>query len=467
MKLPMPDLSSGTWSLSRAYLAASVVVMGTGAIVIGGWVTGRIEDAVVQNSANSAALYMESILSPLSQELAHGDSLSAPAARAVSELFDQQSMQERIVSYKIWKKDGLIAHASDPDIIGRRFPPTDDLKRAWSGQISGSFEELDRAENQAEAAMGIPLLEVYSPIREIWSGDIIAVGEFYQRADQLQTNLMQARRTSWLVVATTFGLSTLILYLIVAVGDRTIRTQSDLLKTRLAESQKMSQQNADLRAQVIEASERSTAQTDRFLRKLGAELHDGPAQYLALAALRLDSAFPQDGSGDKVAHEVHQSIQRALTEIRALSRGLAAPDIEALDLEDVIVRAASDRSVPDAPAPELSFIGDVTAALSYAEKLCVFRFVQEALSNAARHAQGAKCTVTCVSSPDELSVAVADDGPGFDPSDAIKLGTEGGQGLMGLRDRVESIGGRFEIKTSPGAGTTIKMTLFHRQARPR
>nr|WP_262504539.1 hypothetical protein [Ruegeria intermedia] len=292
MKLPKPDLSSGTWSLSRAYLAASVVVMGTGAIVIGGWVTGRIEDAVVQNSANSAALYMESILSPLSQELAYGDSLSDPAARAVSELFDQQSMQERIVSYKIWKKGGLIAHASDPDIIGRTFPPTDDLKRAWSGQISGSFEELDRAENQAEAAMGLPLLEAYSPIREIWSGEIIAVGEFYQRADQLQTDLMQARRTSWLVVATTFGLSTLILYLIVAVGDRTIRTQSDLLKARLAESQKMSQQNADLRARVIEASDRSTAQTDRFLRKLGAELHDGPAQYLALAALRLDSAFP-------------------------------------------------------------------------------------------------------------------------------------------------------------------------------
>ncbi len=179
------DLTSGNWALSRTYLAASIVVMGTATVAVGAWVAARIEDAVVQNSANSAALYMESILSPLSQELAHSDRLSQPAALAVSELFDTQPMQGRIVSFKIWKKDGLIAHASDPEMIGRKFAPTDDLERAWSGQISGTFQNQTRAENLAESQLGLPLLEVYSPIREIWSGKVIAVGEFYQRADLL------------------------------------------------------------------------------------------------------------------------------------------------------------------------------------------------------------------------------------------------------------------------------------------
>ncbi|EEX10843.1 two-component sensor histidine kinase [Ruegeria lacuscaerulensis ITI-1157] len=433
-------------------------------MVVGSWVSGRIVDAVVQNSANSAALYMESILSPLSQELAHSDRLSEQAARAMSELFEQQPMQERIVSFKIWKKGGMIAHASNPDIIGEKFQPTDDLRRAWAGTISGSFEQLDRAENSPEAALGVPLLEVYSPIREIWSGEIIAVGEFYQRADRLRRDLIAAKRTSWLVVATTFGISTLVLYLIVAVGDRTIRSQASLLETRLAESQQMSRQNEDLRARVIEAAERSSAQTDRFLRKLGSELHDGPAQYLALAMLRLESAFPPERGPKDAADDIHQSLQNALTEIRALSRGLAAPDIDALSLEDVIDRAVSDHHSPSS-TPEVSLSGHPSPELSYAEKLCVFRFVQETLSNAARHAPGASTSVSCHVETRKIAVTVHDDGPGFDPARTVKLGPEGGQGLMGLRDRIESIGGKLEIFSAPMQGTTIKMTLFQGQVR--
>ncbi len=459
------DLTSGNWALSRTYLAASIVVMGTATVAVGAWVAARIEDAVVQNSANSAALYMESILSPLSQELAHSDRLSQPAALAVSELFDTQPMQGRIVSFKIWKKDGLIAHASDPEMIGRKFAPTDDLERAWSGQISGTFQNQTRAENLAESQLGLPLLEVYSPIREIWSGKVIAVGEFYQRADLLKQDLIQARRTSWLIVATAFGVSSVVLYLIVAIGDRTIRNQARLLRQKLAESQRMSRQNAELRARVIQASERSSAQTDRFLRKLGAELHDGPAQYLALAALRLESAFPADSANEDAAQEVHRSLQRALTEIRALSRGLAAPDIDTLTLENVIHRAVSDHSGPNAETPEVSFAGPSTCALSYAEKLCVFRFVQETLSNSARHASGAHRSVTCRVGPSGVEVAVQDDGPGFDPGQTGMLSDEGGQGLIGLRDRVESIGGTFDIRSAPGQGTTVRITLYPREAR--
>ena len=68
----------------------------------------------------------------------------------------------------------------------------------------------------AEAALGIPLLEVYSPIRELWSGEIIAVAEFYERADQLEMDLAKARRTSWLVVGSAFLASTVVLFCIVA-----------------------------------------------------------------------------------------------------------------------------------------------------------------------------------------------------------------------------------------------------------
>ncbi|MFY9206762.1 MAG: two-component sensor histidine kinase, partial [Yoonia sp.] len=69
----------------------------------------------------------------------------------------------------------------------------------------------------------MPLLEVYSPIRQLWTGDVIAVAEFYERADMLVSDLATARRNSWLVVGGVFLASGLISFGIVQAGGRTIR----------------------------------------------------------------------------------------------------------------------------------------------------------------------------------------------------------------------------------------------------
>ena len=188
-------------------------------LVIGAWITGRIEDSVVSNTASAGALYLESFVSPLSQELAKNDRLSEPAIRALDEVFASTGIGKRIVSFKIWKPGGLIAHASDPDLIGKRFEPKPDLKAAWSGVVTGTFNDLDDPESAAEAAMGIPLLEVYSPLHEVWSGKIIAVAEFYEVATDLEHDLADARRTSWLLVAGVFLASGLALLGIVRAGD--------------------------------------------------------------------------------------------------------------------------------------------------------------------------------------------------------------------------------------------------------
>lgn len=463
MRAKVADLTIGSWSLSRVFLVASIIVMGTATAIVGVWVSNRIQNAVVQNSANSAALYMESIISPLSQELAHGNRISEQASRALDEIFMTQPMRERIVSYKFWKEGGLIAHASEPTIIGNRFNPTNDLKRAWDGEISGSFKELDHAESAAEAALGLPLLEVYSPIRELWSGKIIAVAEFYERADQLELDMARARRTSWLIVGSAFLASTIVLFSIVAIGDNTIRRQGQLLEKRLKDTERMAEQNAKLRSRVVEASERYATQTDRFLKKLGAELHDGPAQYLSLAALRLEAAFSEGSEKPKEAEEIQQTLQKSLGEIRALSRGLSAPDIDNLALVDVVRRAVEDHSEHSPLRPEIAFRGSQMLELSLSDKLCVFRFLQEALSNAARYAPDSCVTVACEVQNDRVVVQVKDDGPGFIFSDESVLRDDGGQGLLGLRDRVESIGGRFEVSSSTGIGTTVAMTLFPRK----
>ena len=185
----------------------------------------------------------------------------------------------------------------------------------------------------------MPLLEVYAPLREVWSGKIIAVAEFYEVANDLQDDLANARLMSWLLVASVFLGSGLMLLGIVRAGGRTIARQEAMLHEQIAESRRIAAQNGDLRSRAIGASARATAQAERSLRRVSADLHDGPAQYVALAAMRLDSMVPATDAGREEAGTIRDALQTALAEIRTISRGLSLPDLDLLLLEDLVERA--------------------------------------------------------------------------------------------------------------------------------
>lgn len=423
------------------------------------WVSKRIEDAVVENSAVNAALFMENFISPLSQELAETDTLSPPARQALAEVFNGTVLGERVVSFKIWSTDGRVIHASDASLIGQVFEPSEDLERALAGEISASFEDLDDIENASEAALGVPLLEVYSPIRQVWSGEIIAVAEFYEDATALSNEILKTHRTSWLVVGGSFLASGLLLFGIVQAGGQTIRQQRSALQTQLQKTKSVSEQNAALRRKVISASTRAMAQTERAIRRIGSDLHDGPAQYLSLASLRLESALQQAKApaGDEAL--VRQSLDKALDELRIISRGLALPDLDSLDAASLIARAVKDHNKQTDLTITVEGAEVASVPLNYAQKLCIFRFLQEALSNTSRHGKTDAAKVLLWCRDNALSVTVMDEGQGFDTSKRREVREDGGQGLFGLLDRAESIGGQMSIASTPGMGTTLKLTL--------
>ena len=112
-------------SLSKKYLFAGGIVMLLAMLFIGNWVSKRIEDAVVQTSAATVALYMESFIAPLSQELASSDQLSDEVRMELSKIFNGTPVGERVVSMKIWKENGQVIYASDEDIVGKIFTPSE------------------------------------------------------------------------------------------------------------------------------------------------------------------------------------------------------------------------------------------------------------------------------------------------------------------------------------------------------
>ena len=92
-----------------------------------------------------------------------------------------------------------------------------------------------------------------------------------------------------------------------------------------------------------------------------------------------------------------------------------------------------------------------------ATALCLYRVVQEALRNIAKHANARQVHVTLRRVEEEVQLAVADDGNGFDLEKAHELG--GGLGLRSIEERVRLVGGRLSIETAPRLGTTITVRV--------
>lgn len=451
---------AGRWarlSLATRFATVAGVVLVVAALVIGAAVTARIEAAVVRNSANATALYMDSVISPISQQLASEDELSPGAKRALEEIFGATSLGERVVSFKFWGPDGRVVWADNPDIIGRDFAVTEELRRALAGEVVAAFDDLGDEEDALEAALGLPLLEIYSPIREVYSGRVIAVAEIYEVATGLSRDLRAARAGTWGTVAAATLLLVGVLYVIVLGGSRTIEAQRRVLDQRLQELRALSAHNRDLRLRVQAAAARAAAEADRTMRRIGADLHDGPAQHLAYAALRLDALRERlhGHPAEEDLARVDEAIAEAMREVRTLSRGLQRPDIADRPLAalvDSVVQAHEARTGHEVAVHARC---DAEPALEPAARLCVFRFVQEALGNASRHAGGAELEVELDCRPHELRLAVRDRGPGLPPLPEGR----GGLGLPGLRDRVESLGGTFLAQGRPGGGTEVAMVL--------
>ena len=454
------DGLAGRWSrlsLATRFATAAGVVLVLAALAIGWAVTARIQGVVARNSANATALYMDSVISPISQQLASSDVLSPGAQRALEEIFSNTPLGEQVVSFKFWNRDGRILWAEDRTLVGRSFVPTPELQRAFEGEVVAAFDDLGDDEDAGEAALGLPLLEIYSPLREVYSGRVIAVAEFYEVAPELAQDLRAARATAWGTVAGTTLLLGGVRYVIVLGGSRTIEAQQGALDQRLRELRGLSARNHELRLRVQAAAARAAAEADRAMRGIGADLHDGPAQHLAYAALRLDSlrdrlhGHPAEEDLGRVA----QAVTEAMAEVRALSRGLQLPDIADRPLAAVVESVVQAHEARTGHAVMLRVDCESEPPLVPAAKVCVYRFAQEGLGNASRHAGGEGIEVELACSSGELRLAVRDRGPGLPSSP----GGTGGMGLPGLRDRVESLGGTFTTQDRPGGGTEIAMTL--------
>jgi signal transduction histidine kinase len=445
-------------SLATQFTAVAAVVMGIIMAVLGTWISARIESSVVSNTAASAALYMDRFIEPHVQDLARSGELGAPARQALAQLIKSRGFAQQIFDIMIWRPDGTIVYSNRDSVIGKKLPLSRSLQQALNGTVVPEFNHLDDEENIEERGLALPLLEIYAPLHEANSERVIAVAEFYQYADILAKQLQWSRLESIFIVG---GLTLLMLGAlsgIVRRASQTINTQQRALNDRIAELSRSLRLNEDLSQRVTEATRRAAESSEQFLRRVSAELHDGPVQLIGLVLLRLDGIGLQAAQADpgralETLTVIRGALQDALAEIRGLSNGFALPELENLKLEEALELAIHNHERRSGTDVSASFPKNLPA-VPIAVKICAYRFVQEGLNNAFRHAGGIGQSVTVTREGNCLRIDVADEGPGL-PVDASSP-AKGGIGLAGLRDRIESLGGTMTIESAEGKGTKLR-----------
>jgi len=452
-------------SLFQRFSIIGFIIMVAGTLGIGWWLGDQIKAGVVRESASTLALYMNSFIAPNLQELSDSSSLTPGHIMVLSRVMAQADLGRQIVTFKVWDHQGRVLYSSNPDLIGKVFPIDEDLAAAWQGNVAANISNLQGAENVEERKKYSQLLQIYSPVRLNGTNQIIAVAELYQKVDALQADINTAQWHTWLAV----GLAMLLIYLalvgFVRWTSNTIGRQEIELTRQVERLTELLAQNGELRKRVQRASANAVASNERFLRRISAELHDGPVQELGAALLRMDRVIGQDQASlallpDNVSQEqlpaIQTSMQNAIQEVRALASGLGLPQLEGLRLDELLRQVVSTHQRRTGSKVKLTIAG-LPEQTDLPVKITVYRIVQEALNNAFRHAGGTGQAVSAQAEAGRIHIEVSDQGPGFDLNQSIDW--EQHLGLAGMRERVESLGGLFTVESRIDHGTRVNVNL--------
>jgi len=223
--------------------------------------------------------------------------------------------------------------------------------------------------------------------------------------------------------------------------------QSRLLK----QSRHIQGQLRQLSHQILQAQEEERLRISR-------DLHDEIAQTLVginvhLATLTREAAGGPVGLRQKIAR-TQQMVERSVEKVHQFARELRPALLDDLGLIPALHAFMKSFTKRTGVRANLTAFAAVER-LDAAKRTVLFRVAQEALTNVARHAQASRVEVIIQKLPDGICMKIKDDGKSFQV-DRLMHGNGGKHlGLLGMRERLEMIGGSFEVESAPGHGTTI------------
>lgn len=213
-----------------------------------------------------------------------------------------------------------------------------------------------------------------------------------------------------------------------------------------------------LRAQLL--NKIVTAQEEERQR-ISRELHDETGQALTSLLVQLKILERSDNVAEIKAQteDIRQLTVHTLQEVRRLAADLRPAALDDLGLisalESYIYNYASKTNI--VADFEVKDMDDIR--LAHDVEIVLYRIVQEALTNIARHAQAQRATVLIQRQHDHICVTIEDDGSGFDVHSLLQK-QDRGLGILGMQERIQLIGGTFMIQSAPRQGTKISLKVL-------
>lgn len=198
--------------------------------------------------------------------------------------------------------------------------------------------------------------------------------------------------------------------------------------------------------------------------RIARDMHDGPAQSLAniiVKAELCERLMAMDPENSKEELKNLKGIARdTLSDIRKTIYNLRPMSLDDLGLIPTLERYIYDFNEEYWTGVELNIVGK-SYPLKPAIEVAVFRVIQESLNNIAKHSEANAATVSLEYMPEKLNIVVSDDGVGFNKEGLVKNQdyNKSGFGLVSIRERVELLDGKLLIRTAPGLGTRLTVSL--------
>jgi len=208
-------------------------------------------------------------------------------------------------------------------------------------------------------------------------------------------------------------------------------------------------------AKILEAQEKER-------RRLAEELHDQSIQtLLAVASYAESIELSDDNITDikKKAALIKEKTRDTVADLRRISIDLRPGILDDMGLIAALKWLASRTNKEKHIRTQISING-LKPELNPALEVNVFRVVQEAVQNIERHARATEAFITLDADASSLNILIRDNGKGFNvPRNLANLVSEGKLGLIGMRERVKTLGGNFEIQSRPNQGTSISIKI--------
>ena len=433
----------GRISLTQRFLLVSIAVIASTTLLLGTIISDAVRSGVTEGVAKTAAAGFDSLVANVIGPIFGNEVLTDEDRARLTALFEigSDAQTTRLIQLRIFRTSGQMLFEATDGVVDSEQEAR--FAQAVAGQVSSDVVELPILPVGPVGTHLITLLRLYTPLHESGTGRVFGVAALYYSARSLLEIQAQTQTAVWTAVLVIGAAVVALLVTFVSAADRTISRQARQLSANLERSRLLADEvrglhraSEQLRLDAIDASE-------QLLARVGSDIHDGPLQLMTLSILHLTRAAKEGATPSAEALKPIVTLTtEAMTELRNISVGLVLPELTGLTLGQTLVLAIQRHEGATGTAVSHDLIG-LDHRVEADIQLCLYRVVQEALSNAFRHSGGRDQMVMGRHADDSIQIDISNSPSGeAQAADPIRPKL----GLRGMRLRLEAVGGTMSVE---------------------